>query len=110
MESKVSEKALRDAFKENPDLIDQIRNNPDSGVSQAFREAHKYSLTEDKLIYWIVVSVLSIVLLVVVVAAALLAAFKTEVKIPSEIIALASAALGALAGLLAPSPVSGRES
>ncbi len=55
-------------------------------------------------IYYIVVSALSAVALVAIVGTLYLAATGTDAQLPETITALGAAAIGALAGLLAPSP------
>ena len=65
-------------------------------------------LYRDVFIYRAVVVVLGLTVLISVIGGLLLA-FKgdiTNYKLPSEIVAIGSAAVGALAGLLAPSPAS----
>lgn len=64
------------------------------------------ALQNDKWIYRIVVLVLGITVLATILGGLGLA-YKGDVnyKLPAEIVAIGSAAVGALAGLLAPSPV-----
>jgi len=85
----------------DPNLLDQMKDNP---VATLNREAVSVTLP-DTLIYRIVVGSLGLAVLIALVGAIVLASQGLE--IPDVLTALGSAAVGALAGLLAPSPVRG---
>lgn len=93
------------------ELTAKVKENP--GVElpkiakQIVREMPPPPLDSDKWIYRIVVLALGGTVLIVVIGAIVLSATHTgtgEVKIPEVLTAIGSAAVGALAGLLAPSP------
>jgi len=83
-----------------PELEAEFKKNPASALA-----AIAAPLATDAWIYRIVVIALGLTVVLAVLGAVVLAALKTEP--PQILIALGSAAVGALAGLLAPSP-SGR--
>jgi hypothetical protein len=95
---------------ETPGVLAQIQANPeetlkkltDQAKQQAPRALEQF---KDQWIYRIVVSSLGLVTLLVVIGAIALS-FKATgtVQIPDVLTALGSAAIGALAGILAPSP------
>lgn len=88
---------------QDPELEARIRENPVEAITKI---AAPLPLQTDNWIYRIVVIALGLVILVTILGQIVLMA--TSGKFLTEgIIALASAAVGALAGLLAPSP-SGR--
>ena len=90
-------------------LVKQIQNDPilaermKTDPLGAIQHADVGSvLASDKFIYRIVVSALSIISLIGVLGALILSFYGKDT--PPAVIALGSTALGALAGLLAPSP------
>ena len=83
----------------DPVLIERMKANPVEALQHL--DAGNV-LSTDKFIYRIVVSALSLISLIGVLGAMILAFYKTDT--PPAVIALGSTALGALAGLLAPSP------
>jgi len=86
----------------------QLREDPSAAIKQ-YASLTPEPLRSDRWIYRVVISVLSfVVLLVVGSVMVLMLNQETEVKVPDVLISLGSAAIGALAGLLAPSPI-GRE-
>ena len=94
----------------SPDIIEELKSNPEDALKKLEQQAvgslpHR-ALEQDKWIYRIVVGSLSLVVLVVVIGVIFLT-LKTTTgtpNIPDVLTALGSAAIGALAGLLAPSP------
>ena len=80
-----------------PELEAEFKKNPASALA-----AIAAPLQTDAWIYRIVVSALGLAVVLAVIGAVLLAALGNES--PQILIALGSAAVGALAGLLAPSP------
>lgn len=90
---------LAEAVVSNPQLAEQIRSNP----AEFLRQAASPPLQSDKWIYRIVVDALGLAVLVSLLGAIVLAALKLP-EIPQILTAIGSAAVGALAGLLAPSP------
>ena len=95
-----------------PELDNLIQNNP--AIEQEFKDnpkeaIQKYSqsVIPNTLIYQIVVGSLGFVIVVITLGIVGRVTFGTPVKdtdIPTILTALGSAAIGALAGLLAPSP------
>lgn len=103
--------ALVNRVVNSQELTARVKENP--GVElpkiaeQIVREMPPPPLDSDKWIYRIVVLALGGTILIVVLGAIVLAATHTgtgDVKIPEVLTAIGSAAVGALAGLLAPSP------
>jgi len=90
---------------DDPTLINEVKADPVNALkkvaNQVVRELPP-ALTGDVWIYRIVVSVLGLVVLAAIVGAILLG--YQWITIPETLTALGSAAVGALAGLLAPSP------
>lgn len=93
----VSELAVRVA--QDPGLSDQIKENPAGAIANIAAP-----LQSDTWIYRMVVGALGLAVLISVVGAIILAVAGRP--IPELLTALGSAAVGALAGLLAPSPAS----
>lgn len=91
----VSELAVKVA--QDPELQTKIRENPAEAIADMAAP-----LQTDKWIYRVVVGSLGLLTLITVIGAILLA--WTANPLPEGVIALGSAAVGALAGLLAPSP------
>lgn len=93
---------------ETPGVLAEIQANPEITVKklaeQAKEQVSARALEQDPLIYRIVVSSLGLVTLLVVIGAIALAFNSAQDKIPDVLTALGSAAIGALAGILAPSP------
>lgn len=93
-------RALADAIEHDPELERRIREDP----ARTIREIAE-PLRTDAWIYRMVVGFVGLALLAAVGAAIGLAARSRE--IPDFLVAVGSGALGALAGLLAPSPREG---
>ena len=96
---------------ETPGVLAEIQANPEETMAKLLAQAKQQVprvLEQDKLIYRIVVSSLGLVVLLVVIGVIALAFKATSgtVQIPDVLTALGSAAIGALAGILAPSPAS----
>jgi hypothetical protein len=98
---------------DTPGTIEELKNNPKDTLEKVAKLVTKElptpALVADKWIYRIVVGSLGIVVLIAVIGAIYLSARTPEgtaIKIPDVLTALGSAAIGALAGLLAPSPAS----
>ncbi|MFZ6748677.1 MULTISPECIES: hypothetical protein [unclassified Undibacterium] len=95
---------------ETPGVLAELQAKPEETIlkllAQAKQQVPSRALEQDKLIYRIVVSSLGLVVLLVVVGVIALAfkATANPVPIPDVLTALGSAAIGALAGILAPSP------
>lgn len=94
---------LARAVAESPDLAQKISANP----VQALTEVAVPPLQSDKWIYRSVVWALGLAVLVALIGAILLTAWKVA-EVPQILTAIGSAAVGALAGLLAPSPATQR--
>lgn len=90
---------------ENQQLVDEVKTDPTTTLqrvaSQVVRDIPP-ALQSDPWIYRIVVLVLGLSVLSALIGAIILSAQK--LPIPETLTALGSAAVGALAGLLAPSP------
>lgn len=91
--------SLVNQMKEDPLLVERMKADPVSALQHA---AAGSVLASDRFIYRIVVSALSLIALVAMCGALVLTFFGKPT--PESAIALGSMALGALAGLLAPSP------
>ncbi len=85
----------------DPELANAIRNDPETTLSGIAAEAS--ALTTDKWTYRIVVLSLGFALLVGTVGLIVLS-WKGVQSVPDGLVAIGSAAVGALAGLLAPPP------
>ena len=93
----VSELAVRVA--QDPGLAEQIKENPAGAIADVAAP-----LQSDAWIYRMVVAALGLAVLISVIGAIILSV--AGKPIPELLTALGSAAIGALAGLLAPSPAS----
>lgn len=82
---------------EDPNLQEQIKADPVTAIANLATP-----LQSDVWIYRMVVAALGLVVLISIIGAIYLA--NTASGVPDAIISLGSAAVGALAGLLAPSP------
>jgi len=85
----------------DPELAEQIKQNP----AEAIARVAAPNLVPDTTIYRMVVGALGLTVLVSVVGSIVLVALSKET--PAAAVALGSASVGALAGLLAPSPKQG---
>jgi len=105
-----SANALVNRIVNSPELTAKVKENPEAELTKIAEQVVKdmpSPLASDRWIYRIVVLSLGSTVLIVVAGAVVLAATHTgagEVKIPEVLTAIGSAAVGALAGLLAPSP------
>lgn len=88
---------------QDPNFAAEVRANPGEAIAKV---AAPMPLQTDNWIYRIVVGALGLVVLVTIIGQIFLA-LNTDKFLTEGIIALASAAVGALAGLLAPSPTRG---
>ncbi len=89
-------------------MLAKIQTSPEETLKKLTEQAKQQvprALEQDKIIYRIVVSSLGLVTLLVVIGVIALS-FKATgtVQIPDVLTALGSAAIGALAGILAPAP------
>jgi predicted phage tail protein len=110
-----SAETLVQRFTSDPAALEELKHDPIEVLNrmkdQVVRE-HPRALEGDKWVYRIVVLALSLIAIASVIGAIVLAA-KAQggvANIPDVITALGSAAIGALAGLLAPSPRSSTSS
>lgn len=97
---------LADQVAKDPDLQEKIKADPVPTIAGL---AAAPPLETDVWIYRIVVGALAIVVIVAVIGALYLTAQSSTTyayAVPDAVLALGSAAVGALAGLLAPSPTS----
>lgn len=95
---------LADRVAQDPELQEQIRANPVAAIANLAASP----LKTDVWIYRMVVGALGLTVLIAVIGALYLSSISTKdwaYAIPDALVALGSAAVGALAGLLAPSPV-----
>ena len=110
MELPRSAETLVNRLTGDPSAIEELKRDPVAVLKRAKEQIVKdypRALEGDKWIYRIVVLALSSIAIASVIGAIVLAAKAptgTSVSIPDVITALGSAAIGALAGLLAPSP------
>ena len=112
MDGKHSAFILAERLINNLGLLEKIKNaqNPSEFKSELMQLAHKVveekenPLQTDKWIYRGVVFFLGMTVLSAVIGAIILAVVSKGAAIPEVLTALGSAAIGALAGLLAPSP------
>lgn len=97
--------AFQQLVADDPALQTQLKNDP-AGTLQQFASV----IDTDKWIYRVVVSCLGLAILAIisgVIIMMLRPNGATDANIPTVLTALGSAAIGALAGLLAPSPKQG---
>ena len=102
---------LVDLVLNTPGLLDQVKAHPEETLKKLAAETTKQlpppPIVRDSGIYYIVVGSLGIVSVSAIFGAIYLSATVPEnmtLQIPDVLTALGSAAIGALAGLLAPSP------
>jgi hypothetical protein len=97
----LSKKILND-----PAVLDRVLGNPTEEIPRLADEIIRDSpLVTDPWIYRIIVTALGLTILVVVIGAIILPIIHDpEARIPEVLTAIGSAAVGALAGLLAPPP------
>ena len=93
-----SASALAARVESDPELQAQIKSDPVAAINSLVSSP----LESDVWIYRVIVGALSFVVVVSVLGAVILALKSLDV--PDALVALGSAAVGALAGLLAPSP------
>jgi hypothetical protein len=85
--------------------IEKLRANPEEAVRQAADFTTKMVKgRDDPLVYRMVVAFLGLTVVVVVFGGVAFAIKNNGADLPSALVALGSAAIGALAGLLAPAP------
>ena len=95
-----------------PGEIEKLKNNPEKTLRELAKETTTDLippvLKREAGIYYIVVSAIGLVAILAIIGAVILSLASLEkaieVKIPDIVTALGSAAIGALAGLLSPSP------
>lgn len=90
---------------QSPDLLNQMKTDP----GKLMEEVQQVEPIKDKTVFLTVVGILGLVLISALVIGAIIALgtyknAETQVEIPDFIVMLGSTAIGALAGLLAPSP------
>jgi hypothetical protein len=73
-------------------------------VSEAETEARRRTAVPDTFVYRVTVIVLGVSIIAVIVAQLWISLVKSSGDIPDGLIAIGSAAIGALAGILAPTP------
>jgi hypothetical protein len=94
--------AFGEAMSKNPDLVDEFKKDP-LKVSQQF----ELQPINDKWVYRLVVASLGLTILIIILGVIVLmfnSSIRNDATVPTIFTALGSAAIGALAGLLAPSP------
>jgi hypothetical protein len=96
----------------SPENIQNLKSNPEKTLKalaeQVTKELPPPAYLFDVWIYRIVVISLGIVVIAAVVGTLLLMTSNSSISVPDIVTALGAAAIGALAGLLAPSPLSKR--
>ena len=88
---------LAELVREDPALAKEIQSRPAETIAELAAP-----LERDVWIYRIVVGALSLVAVVAIVGAIVVAVSTDDTQVPDAVVALGSAAVGALAGLLAP--------
>ena len=88
---------LAEMVREDPALAREIQSRPAETIADLAAP-----LEYDLWIYRIVVGALSLVAVVSILGAIVVAVATTDTQVPDAVVALGSAAVGALAGLLAP--------
>ena len=88
---------LAELVREDPELAREIQSRPVETIADLAAP-----LEYDLWIYRIVVGALSLVAVVAIVGAIIVAVTTSDTQVPDAVVALGSAAVGALAGLLAP--------
>jgi hypothetical protein len=88
-------------------FLDKVQSNPRKAIKDLNKQVKKFSeskraLEQDKIVYRIVVTFLGSAIIVGIIGAIILSI--SSKTIPEILIAIASASVGALAGLLAPIP------
>lgn len=97
-------KEFQEELSNNTDLQNEFKNDP---VSAANKITAKNPLSTDVWIYRIIVLALGIVIVSIVIGVIILISsgkITDDTKVPTILTAIGSAAIGALAGLLAPQP------
>ena|SRR5208337_4410972 len=96
---------LGEKLMSDPQLIDKIKNDPTHEIPKAVGEAKRETpaYVADRWVYRFVVISLGLAVIFVVLGSIYLSLAKVT-PIPDLLTAIGSAAVGALAGLLAPSP------
>ena len=95
---------LKNELVSNPELQSKFKQDPVSAVQQIQQQS---PLSTDKWIYRIIVLSLGITILFVIIGVIVLIAMDKisgDQQVPTILTAIGSAAIGALAGLLAPPP------
>jgi predicted phage tail protein len=88
---------LAEMVREDPELAKEIQSRPAERIAELAAP-----LESDLWIYRIVVGALSLVAVFSIVGAIVVAVGTNDTQVPDAVVALGSAAVGALAGLLAP--------
>lgn len=88
---------LAEMIREDPDLAREVSSRPAETIAELAAP-----LERDVWIYRIVVGALSLVAVLSIVGAIVVAVGTNDTQVPDAVVALGSAAVGALAGLLAP--------
>jgi hypothetical protein len=88
---------LAEMVREDPALAREIQSRPAEAIAELAAP-----LERDVWIYRIVVGALSLVAVLSIVGAIVVAVGTNDTQVPDAVVALGSAAVGALAGLLAP--------
>lgn len=96
---------FRNQLEQSPDLQNEFKEDPLKAIQQFDQR-----IIDDKWVYRIVVAVLGTIILLIVTGVIILLArsspanLEADKLVPTIFTAIGSAAIGALAGLLAPSP------
>lgn len=101
MDRNIALRELAEELRKNPALAEEFKKNPDGVIGQMILRHPIYQ--GDKWIYRIVVVFLGLTVLSTVIGGLVLK-YTAAAELPPALIALGSAGVGALAGLLAPSP------
>lgn len=99
-----SAEVLVDRVLADPALTAKVQADPQNALPQVAKEVIRSMEVPNTLVYQIVVAALGLTVLLAISGAIYLSSFDTPKPIPELLTAIGSAAVGALAGLLAPSP------
>ncbi len=92
-------------FKEKPELIEKLKTDPNplNVIQEVADTAKKETAPYEPLVYRVAIFAL-VAIAVITLVGSLVAAF-VDVTVPEVVVALGSAAVGALVGIFTPSPV-----
>lgn len=91
--------------RDDPKHLEAIKDNPQEAIKNLVDQAAKQTLPHRPFVYTVAVCVLGALALIAAIAGLIIViTSKSAAVIPDSLVALGSAAVGALVGLFAPSP------